>query len=688
MRRNSIQRNAWILLLVFVLTGVASNRITWAEGENIVLVVNASSPDSLAIANHYVHLRQIPATNVIYVDQLPILTKIDRESSASKHYKSKIITPVLQAINKRGLNGQIDYIVFSAGFPTRINFSPQMKIYLKQAGLKYDIHFHAPWASLTSLTYFHENAFSANPDFLKLDANWYASQQTKGILNNPFSGQMASSFDSARSQFEQRNYKDASRLFSQLVQQNPEQAVVHYFLARSFVSDGETSKAIDQLKLCMEQGWCYRSVVEKDPSFAALKNDDSFKKILDEMLELPVKHRLSRGFSSKTSWATNGWPNGPEDQGRRFMLSTMLAVTGKGGSTLEQALAQIESSVSADGSQPEGTFFFAEHKNIRSRVRQYQFDDAAAELISMGYQVDISDKPVPLNNKQIIGATLGSAKVAWKKSKSKFVPGALCDNFTSYGGWWSKAKQTQLTDFLNAGAAGASGTVYEPYTIPPKFPDARLHVHYARGCTLAEAFYQSVNSPFQLLIVGDPLCCPFGKFPKFEVEGLTTRSVVKDNFDLKFIAKTDGPEINHFEFYLDGRFLKSGHADQEFPIETDDMGDGFHEIRVVAVCRSLQATRASQKLDFWLRRDGHKIKINVEKKTVRLGEPLIITATSSSGSEIVIRQNSRVIGKINGDKKLEIDSATLGQGISNLQGFVVVDKKTIASVPVEVEILP
>ena len=71
-----------------------------------------------------------------------------------------------------------------------------------------------------------------------------------------------------------------------------------------------------------------------------------------------------------------------------------------------------------------------------------------------------------------------------------------------------------------------------------------------------------------------------------------------------------------------------------------------------------------------------------------MGEPLIITATSSVGGEIEIRQNSRVIGKVKGDEKLEIDSSVLGQGKSKLQGFVVAGKKTIASVKVEVEILP
>jgi len=205
---------------------------------------------------------------------------------------------------------------------------------------------------------------------------------------------------------------------------------------------------------------------------------------------------------------------------------------------------------------------------------------------------------------------------------------------------------------------------------------------------LAEAYYQSVQSPFQLLIVGDPLCRPFAELPRFEVAGLKDRSVVKENFDLKFTAQSDSPEISHFEIYLDGRYLKNGRADQAIPIESNDLSDGFHDICVVAVNRSLIATRSSQKLEFWVRRDGHSIKIDIEEKQVRLGEPLVITANSSVNGEIEIRQNSRVVGKISGDTSLKVDSEVLGLGKSNLQGFVVVDNKMIASVRVEVEVLP
>ena len=260
----SVLHKSWVLVVIIAAFCLISNGVTTANGpENTVLVVNASSPDSLAVANLYVELRQIPATNVIYLDNVTISEK-DSESAGTRLFQSEVINPVLEAIKRRGLEDQIDCIVYSAGFPTRINFHPQQAKYLKQAGLKYNIQLHAPFGSLTSLTYFHENAFSANPDFLRLDANWYANPPVKDILSNPFACQMATSFDTARDKFKNREYEDSIQLFAKLVEQNPDQVVVRYFLAKSFASNGDNEQAIQQLSLCTQKGWSYRSFVEKD----------------------------------------------------------------------------------------------------------------------------------------------------------------------------------------------------------------------------------------------------------------------------------------------------------------------------------------------------------------------------------------------------------------------------------------
>ena len=37
----------------------------------MLLVVNVDDPGSLAVANHFIHLRGIPFNNVVYLDQVP-----------------------------------------------------------------------------------------------------------------------------------------------------------------------------------------------------------------------------------------------------------------------------------------------------------------------------------------------------------------------------------------------------------------------------------------------------------------------------------------------------------------------------------------------------------------------------------------------------------------------------------------
>ena len=674
---------------------------TMAQGsENVVLVVNANSPDSLAIANLYVYLRNIPPSHVIYLDKLTLLPSIDAESAHSKYFQSEIIKPVSEAIKARGLEGQIDCIAYSAGFPTRISCQTQLNNYLKHTGQKYNIQLHAPWASISSLTYFQHNAFSAKPTFIDLDANWYARPQTRSLFSNPFVGDTAREFAQAHEQLKNQSFAKAVAAFSKLNGEHPNQIVVRYLFAKSLLLNGEQDKAIDQLAICRAKGWCYRSVLTRDKDFSLIGRDTKFQQVLDGMLDLPLGILPSRSFSSQANWSKNSWPNGnqkqgnqkqgiqrQDDQGQRFMLSTVLAVTDDKQSTLDQALAQLQSSVQADGTSPSGTFFFAKHKDVRSKIRHSQIDFAAAELKSLGMEVVVSDQQWPKNDKRLAGATLGSAVVNWENSGSRFLPGALCDNLTSYGGWWVKAAQTQLTDHLHVGAAGASGTVYEPWTITPKFPDARLHAHYTRGCSLAESFYQSTGSPFQMLVVGDPLCRPYGKFPRFRVTGLEANSRVSGDFDLNIVADPTGPAVGRYEIFFDGQYLLEVNRARKIRIATEDMADGYHEIRVVAVTDSLVAAKKSQPIEFILNRNGQTVKLDVAKGKIKIGRDLVLAASSPGSQELKILQNFRIVGSVRPGEKVSIDSSLLGLGKSKLRAISTANGKTISSFPVEVEIV-
>ena len=111
-----------------------------------------------------------------------------------------------------------------------------------------------------------------------------------------------------------------------------------------------------------------------------------------------------------------------------------------------------------------------------------------------------------------------------------------------------------------------------------------IQVHYARGCTLAEAFYQSVHGPYQLLIVGDPLCRPWAKIPQVSVPGVEPGS--------RGAGQADAQARRHAARRGARRSLRVVRRRRARPrckpgdsldLSTAKLADGYHELRVVAI---------------------------------------------------------------------------------------------------------
>lgn len=94
-----------------------------------------------------------------------------------------------------------------------------------------------------------------------------------------------------------------------------------------------------------------------------------------------------------------------------------------------------------------------------------------------------------------------------------YLPGAVADHLTSSGGYLPDGGgQMPATAWLRAGTTGSYGTVEEPCNFTQKFPRASVLVkHYARGNTLIEAYWKSVQWPGQGLFLGDPLARPWAR---------------------------------------------------------------------------------------------------------------------------------------------------------------------------------
>src|SRR5262249_48333765 len=143
----------------FYIASTAALALAGGGPENVVLVVNNKSDASKTIANSYSHWRQIPASNMVYVDWTGNLDITDAIS-----LRDQILMPTLLAIDKRGLSQQIDYIVYSSDFPWRIDMTPLFP------GQNFP-QVAAPYASLNGATYLAPYLLSQNPAVSLPDVN-------------------------------------------------------------------------------------------------------------------------------------------------------------------------------------------------------------------------------------------------------------------------------------------------------------------------------------------------------------------------------------------------------------------------------------------------------------------------------------------------------------------------------------
>ena len=83
--------------------------------ENVFLVVNPQSADSMTIANYYLRVRQIPPGNIFYLPWDP-----KNEATSAYDFRRDILKPIFEAIRTRRLTAQIDYVIYSSDFPWKI----------------------------------------------------------------------------------------------------------------------------------------------------------------------------------------------------------------------------------------------------------------------------------------------------------------------------------------------------------------------------------------------------------------------------------------------------------------------------------------------------------------------------------------------------------------------------------------
>lgn len=176
--------------------------------------------------------------------------------------------------------------------------------------------------------------------------------------------------------------------------------------------------------------------------------------------------------------------------------------------TFVQAKALIDRGIASDGTHPHGTAYLVRTGDRTRDVRAVQYADAQM-LIDNRIPLEMVHGQSVENRSDIMFYFIGATQVNGLQS-DHFLPGAVADHLTSYGGVLADGSQMSALRWLEAGATGSYGTVVEPCNITAKFPNIGLLLRrYLMGETLIEAYWKSVAMPGQGLFIGEPLAAPY-----------------------------------------------------------------------------------------------------------------------------------------------------------------------------------
>ena len=548
-QRKAFWRRVVLSILSAVVTVATCGLAPWCQAgggpENVFLLVNSASDDSLTIANHYIDLRKIPAGNVFYLKYTGNLAAIKGDK-----FRELILTPAVKEIARRGLSGQIDYLVYSCDFPWRVDF--------KNPAAQANNSAKPVRASLTAASYLGAFVMGNRPEMFSLSSNFYFSLPQSGLT-------------------------------------------------------------------------------------------------------------MSRGFRSQYRWSVGGKRAGTK--GITYLLSAMLGVTNGRGNSVEEILYYLRRSSEADGTLPKGTVYFVQSGDLRSKTRHDRFPAAARELQLAGVQAEIMEGRFPLGKLNIIGATTGKAQLKVAQSGSRLLPGAFCDNLTSTGGVFRIPQkppgQTCVSEFLRLGAAGACGTIFEPRAVWQKFPLPQIHVHYARGCSLAEAFYQSVSGPYQQILVGDPLCMPWAISPQVGVGDLTDGATIRDVVTIvpaTHVVKPQG--VASYELFVDGKRLQRCKPAGQFSLNTKALADGYHELRVVAVENTPIETQGRWIGQVIVKNGRDAVQLSLNESTLAKDmKQITLKVVSTTKDSVIVLHNGRELGRVSeGTGRVQVRKNLLGSG--------------------------
>jgi hypothetical protein len=644
--------------------------------ETTVVVVNADSPVSLRVAREYARGRGIPANHLVHLDGVPTLRVVDLPT-----FRERLWGPVKRALVERGLFDDVDVIAWSADFPFAVDVAAEAKEKNVQ-GLQ-----HVPFrASLTGLTYLWARVEAGLArEYLDLTINRYFRRDgatggaVGGGLSRPLTEAETGLAQQAQRAIQARDYTAARDAYQALVATAPELFGAWYDLACCHARLGALDAAVQALTTAVERGWSNAQHTLDDPDLEPLRVLGSFQALVERLQQRALEGPSSQGFRGAAHWRRDGTPDPEPAAGStdRYLASVMLGVTGEWGNSADEVLQCLARSGGVDGTRPTGTVYLLANDDVRANTREPFFGGAVAALERQGRKAQVltkgedgQDGNVPKGKVDVLGAVMGTSAFTWEGNGSTLLPGAIAEHLTSFGADFTHGSQTKLSELIRAGAAGSSGTVAEPLALWQKFPVPSIHVHYARGCSLAEAFYQSLAGPWQTLVVGDPLARPFAAFAKVELATPPVGAPLAGRALLRArVEPAPGTTTAHVELWVDGRKRDQALPDRDLTWDTTTDPDGPHEVRLVAVEASPLATRSSTTFALTTSNAGRSVTLVGPKKAPTWGAEVVVTGKALGAATVDLLDGARVLASApvrGGAFEVRFSSRLLGPGEARL----------------------
>ena len=188
-------------------------------------------------------------------------------------------------------------------------------------------------------------------------------------------------------------------------------------------------------------------------------------------------------------------------------------------STSSKAKQLIDRGVASDNANPIGTGYVLYTSDAVRSLRVGTSDQnntaVASQLKSIGSplgDLKYMDADTLTGAQDVLFYFTGKVRVD-NITSNVFLPGAIADHLTSYGGMLTDSSQMSSLAWIDGGATGSFGTVTEPYAIADRFPNINTAMsNYTMGNTLIEAYWKSVKDSALGLFIGEPLARPFSGY--------------------------------------------------------------------------------------------------------------------------------------------------------------------------------